>query len=402
MNIFRTIASGKHAFREEFVSAFLAYLLSHKMDHGLGYTFLSRLLNHIADQNQANQLKELAAHFKSRLWENVFDDNGNQPVVELEFNYPGGFIDIVIKCENWFIMIENKILQASKKTNQIKEQYKGMQEVLRNKGFLDDCQILVIYLVPASQNGGGWTVSPSFFEELDKVKLRDGDHKALISWQPATSEESDTVSVVSIIREMMRDESEGLMAPISTVVRHALLSLVDFAMGEFQGFHYEKATSKKNSEPKTTVAEVLSLSGDYFVGIQYGKAGILSRAWKNKEFIKTEVTLTEDDTRGWQYVPLNDFVALTKWCFEPETHSLEVLSWTGSPFATEGLYRVAKYGKSRMYIGIRGGENALRSLSPEQIDARTVWQLNMQKKSSDWLTCEEFCGILEEKGLRYD
>ena len=55
MNIFRTIASGKHAFREEFVSAFLAYLLSPKMDHGLGFTVLSRLLTHVAEKNDAQR-----------------------------------------------------------------------------------------------------------------------------------------------------------------------------------------------------------------------------------------------------------------------------------------------------------------------------------------------------------
>lgn len=402
MNIFRTIASGKHSFREEFVSAFLAYLLSHKMDHGLGFTFLSRLLNHIATRNQANQLKELAAHFKSRLWENIFDDNGNQPVVELEFKYPGGFIDIVIKCENWFIMIENKIVQSSKKANQLKEQYKGMQEVLRDKGFLDECRILIIYLVPASQSGGDWAISPSFYEELDKVKLRDGDHKALVSWQPTTCEEIDTVSVVSIIREIMKHESEGMVAPISTEVRHALLSLIDFAMGEFQGFHYEKAASKKSSEPKTTVANVLNLTGNYYVGIQYGRGGTVWKAWRNMEFLNTEVTLTEDDSRGWQYVPLKDFVALAKWSMEPEQHSLEDLTWSGTPFGTAGLYRVAKYGNPKMFIGVRGGVNVLKNLTAEQIAARTVWQLSSQKKSSDWMSCEDFCSILEDKGIEYN
>ena len=95
MNLFRTIASGKHAFREEFVSAFLAYLLSPKMDHGLGFAVLSRLLTHVAEKNQAKPLKELADQFKSRLWENIFEDQFSFPVVELEFHYPGGFIDIV-------------------------------------------------------------------------------------------------------------------------------------------------------------------------------------------------------------------------------------------------------------------------------------------------------------------
>ena len=88
---------GKHAFREEFVSAFLAYLLSTKMDHGLNFTFLSKLLSRIAEQGNAASLKDLSEHFKCRLWENIFDENEGLPLVEPEFRYPGGFIDIVIK-----------------------------------------------------------------------------------------------------------------------------------------------------------------------------------------------------------------------------------------------------------------------------------------------------------------
>ena len=45
MNLFRVIASGKHSFREEFVSAFFAYLLSPTMDHGLGARFFATLVN---------------------------------------------------------------------------------------------------------------------------------------------------------------------------------------------------------------------------------------------------------------------------------------------------------------------------------------------------------------------
>lgn len=401
MNLFRTIASGKQSFREEFVSAFLAYLLSHKMDHGLGFTFLSKLLVEIAAKQQADPLKELASQFKSRLWENIFDDNVDQVAVELEFRYPGGFVDIVIKCGNWFIMIENKIVQASKKENQLIEQYKGIQEVLRSKGFTEDYRILVVYLVPASQSGGEWAVSPSFYNELDKVPLRKVDYKALVSWQPATVENIGNISIVSIIREIIKQESEGMIAPLSTEVRHALLSLIDFVMGEFQGFHYEKAASQKNSEPKQKVSDVLKLSGNYHVGIQYGRGGIVWKAWRNQDFLNAEVTLTEDENRGWQYVPLKDFIALTRWSIEPDKHNLAELQWTGTPFGTDGLYKVAKFGAPIMYIGIRGGVNALNKMDPEQIKSRTVWQLSSQKKSSDWITCEQFCAVLEDKGIQY-
>jgi len=98
MNIFRVLASGKQAVREEFVSAFLAYLLSPKMDHGLGYSFLSRLLVGVADKNDVPVLKELASKLRSRLWENIFEEGMGPPIVELEFKVAGNrYIDIVVK-----------------------------------------------------------------------------------------------------------------------------------------------------------------------------------------------------------------------------------------------------------------------------------------------------------------
>ena len=401
MNIFRTIASGKHAFREEFVSAFLAYLLSSKMDHGLNYTFLSKLLSRIAEQGNAASLKDLSENFKCRLWENIFDKNEDPPAVELEFFYPGGFIDIVIRCGDWFIMVENKIVQASKTKNQLKEQYRGLLQVMREKGFDEKCHVLVIYLVPASQSGGEWAVSPGFFNELDKVELRKGDQKALVSWQPVSCEDGDGLSIVSIIREILDQESKGLMAPISADVRHALLSLIDFALGEFQGFHYEKATSKPVNASMTKVSDVLKLEGNYYVGIRYGRGGIVDKAWNNPGFLDETVRVTEDEVHGWMYVPLDVFKNLTEWCLNPTRHTLEKLTWTGTPFGTCGLYRVAKFGKPNMYIGIRGGIKALDAMTAEQIQKRAVWQLASEKRSSDWMTCRDFCSILEEKEIRY-
>ena len=51
MNLFGVIASGKHSFREEYVSAFFAYLLSPTMDHGLGTKLLSVLTKQIGATN---------------------------------------------------------------------------------------------------------------------------------------------------------------------------------------------------------------------------------------------------------------------------------------------------------------------------------------------------------------
>ena len=124
------------------------------------------------------------------------------------------------------------------------------------------------------------------------------------------------------------------------------------------------------------------------------------RGWKNPAFLKFEVTLSEE-YRGSHYLPIEDFINLTKWGVDPDNHSLEMLSWSNKPFATQELYRVAKFGKAKMRIGIKGGAKALEEMLPEQIRARPGWELSTAKKSSDWLTCEEFCSILEQKGIIY-
>ena len=402
MNIFRIIASGKHGMREEFVTAFLSYLLSPKMDHGLGYTFLSKLLNNISEINDVTPIKDLAGQFKSQLWENIFQENEDQPVVELEFKYPGGFIDIVIRCGNWFIMIENKIIQSSKKADQIKEQYQGLLDVLKSKEYQDDYHILLIYLVPAGRNGSMRSISTSFYEEIEKVSLREGDFKTLVSWQPVKDEENPVVSKVEILQDIIKHESEGLMTPVSTEVRHVLLSLIDFSLREFHGFHYEKATSKGPGYPKLKVSEILNLEGNYYIGIQYGRGGIASDAWRNPAFTNKALSVTEDSTRGWQYVPLKEFKIYAKWAMDPEHNRLQSVKWSGEPFGTKNLYRVAKFGKAQFYIGIKGGKNALKKMLPEKIREREKWKLLGNKKSEEWISTDDFCQILESVGISYD
>jgi hypothetical protein len=401
LNVFRTIASGKHAFREEFVSAFLAYLLSPKMDHGLGYAFLSRLLSHIAEANSITPLKEMVSQLRSMLWENIFDESGDQPTVELEFSIPGGFIDIVVRCGDWFLLIENKILAASKTGGQLKLQYEGFIKTLKEKDLLDGKKILVLYIVPAAGIGDDWTVSPDFFSELDTVPLRSGDFKALVSWQPTTDSTNYTPSIVGTIRGILADEAIGKVTPIDTEVRHTLLSLIDFVLGDFLGFHYRAATAKKANEPKLTVKKALLLEGDQYIGVQYGRGGLVSSAWRNNQFLEREVTVTDDSTRGWQYLPLQLFKQLTEWALSPENHTLSGIIWDKTPFFTHNLYRVAKYGKGEMFIGIRGGVKALEQLTADQINLRKIWELSSEQRSSDWIDTDTFCSILEGKGLVY-
>jgi hypothetical protein len=400
MNIFRVLASGKHNIREEFVSAFLAYLLSPKMDHGLGYIFLSRLLAVVAEKNDIKPLGALAGSLRSRLWENIFDENQATTTLELEMDAKGNRIDAVLRCKNWLIAIENKIALAAKADGQLKAQYEGLRAVMKQKGYPEDTRVLMVYLVPASFNGEAWSVASTLYDELEKVSLSASDCKVLVSWQPVHEEEDkQPVSIVSVIRDILHQESMGNLPPIGSEVRHILLSFVDFAMGEFQGFYYEKPVIVKKEEPGVKVSDVMMLEGDYYVGIQHGRGGILSRAWRDPRFADMEVSLTKDDTRNWHYLPLKDFQAYARWAMDPETESLGGIKWSGSPFGYENLYRAAKWGKTALFIGVKGGLKALNAMSVDAIKERKIWYVLSEKKSNEWIPASDFCRAIEEKGL---
>jgi hypothetical protein len=78
-------------------------------------------------------------------------------------------------------------------------------------------------------------------------------------------------------------------------------------------------------------------------------------------------------------------------------------------FGAEWLvsFRVAntagKYGKTKsMYVGIRGGVNKIREMTPEQIKARKVLLLDTKQKSNEWIPIADFWHALEEKGFQFD
>ncbi|HOI94568.1 MAG TPA: PD-(D/E)XK nuclease family protein [Syntrophobacter fumaroxidans] len=402
MNIFRTLASGKHKFREEYVSAFLGYLLCPKMDHGLGSTFLTMLLNEIGSKTNSEAIRNLAGQFAGKIWENILQNEGKQPLVEIEFSYPTpnnsqGFIDIVLRCDNWFVMIENKINFDAKKKNQLKEQYNGLRKVLSNQKF-NDARVLAIYVVPAIPYSDEWVVYQTFFDEAN-FKLKDGDAICIVSWQP--TRDQDGLSIVEIIRDLLAKEARGEIAPIGYEIRHTLLSLIDFALGEFHGFPYDDTAVSKPKTDSVKVFDVLNMQGDLYVGIKFGIKGIIDKGWRNGAFLDERVKVTDNSNMGWQYVPLRDFQIIAKWSMDPENESLEGMNWEAKSLGTENFFRITKLGGSEIYIGLKGGLQALQAMNVAAIKTKT-WGVGNTKKTPQWFSGENFCDILEKKGIQYD
>ena len=108
MNIFEVLSQGKGSINEENISSFLAYLLDPNEDHGLYTEFLERFLAQLG-------LKS------SEIDSDNFDITLEFPV-KTDKKY---YIDLIFETNNYIIAIENKILESSKRKNQLQNEYDG-------------------------------------------------------------------------------------------------------------------------------------------------------------------------------------------------------------------------------------------------------------------------------------
>jgi hypothetical protein len=397
MNIFRVLASGRFPMREEVVSAYLAYLLSPKMDHGLGSTMLTTLLREISSHTRISALEELVRQLDHRLRDDLFGDGTGSVGVELELAYPSGasvgYIDVVVRCGEWFIAIENKIALASTTQGQLRAQYYGLRQVLEQRG-LSGHRVLMVYLVPAVRNTEGWSLAQSTQEELAFERVS-GDEAVLVTWQPARE---PVLSFVETLRGVLAREGRGEMAPLSYDIRQSLLAFIDFALGEFQGYPYERAVVGPRETNQRRVGELLQAKETLFVGIRAGMAGVVRRAWRNPDFVTQQLQVSETP-RGWQYLPLHDFKVLATWAMRPEAHALAGIAWSGKPFSTPQLYLVAKAAGDKLFVGMRGGLDALKRLTPAELRQSRMWEISDQRRGSQWFSGAEFCAALESKGI---
>ncbi len=401
MNLFRILASGRAPFKEEAASAFLAYLLSPKMDHGLGPSVLAGLLSAVS--KGIPELGALAEQLDTELREDLFEGPGSaipSVGVTLEQGYnadKSGFIDIVVRCSNWFIAIENKLNPAAYRKGQVGEQYRGLRARLAQDESYQSHRVLMLYLVPALPNPDDtWSVPADARAEV-AFPIVGGDSAMVMTWQPCGDE---TPSIVGILRGILAEEGIGAIAPMSAEIRQALLALIDFALGEFRGYPHESALVAPRL-PEKRVGDLLASSEEGYVGVQYGLAGLVRQAWRKPVYRNSSVPFSETP-RGWQYVPLADFRPLASWAMQPD-QPLADLAWDGKPFNTSILYLVAKAAGPRIYIGLRGGLAALKQMSPAEIAARKGWELAAESRNArSWVSGTEFCRVLEEKGIKYD
>jgi hypothetical protein len=240
MNIFKVLASGKKSFQEETASAILVWLLNPTMEHGLGYSFLSRFIEDLLSSTDTkNNLSDLSKKLIPRLRSE--DETFLKLWCDLEYNVETAFIDIVIGIEDWIFAIENKIYTQSATEGQLIREYNGLKQKV------PDYKIGMIYLVPIEENS---EIPDAKTEKIFKeLSVHNSDFKIMVTWQK--NEIDNMPSIAELIEKTLYDESKGIIDPISEYTRHTLKALNSFISNDFTGYEYERKTISSSLNPLT-------------------------------------------------------------------------------------------------------------------------------------------------------
>ncbi len=387
MNLFKVLASrakdGK-GFAETQMSAVLAWFLHPQMEHGLGYEFLARFLQQISVD--LPKLGEAAGGLRRK-----FRGEDNQLFrIELEesveSDQSNARIDIALYFEDWCIGIENKIYsESASDADQLVREYAGLSAKCGDKA------CVLVFLVPVMAGGDGPDQNVlNEYEKLESSALRGQDAKELMTWQ------GPSPSIVSIIEDILSDESKGMIEPVNEYTRHTLKAWASFIRNDFAGYDYDQINIQNNVYPKKSSKELRNMSKGY-VGISGGMSGLLRLSGETLE--KGSYQYAKDDIgQRRQWISIEDFHKVYDWKIGGKPPNL---SWTnGTVLPWDTLYAIAKAccPAQKIFVGIQGGQNALAQMDAETIRNKK-WGILGEQKTSQWISGEEYKAILDGKGL---
>jgi len=223
VNIFDVLSQGKGRLNEENLSAMLAFLLSPNQTHGLGDIFLRHFLKAAAqacgEENRFSNILNDANPIQSDiLLESAYNIGKKRRVVDIEirifrptFNQPN---KEGLK-ETHRIAVENKFKAQSASTNQFKEEFEGILNDLEGD---DQIEVTMVFLTPSNKHKG----LSEEYETLDEKIL--GPHRK--SWLFWSGETGIDNTVVGLIRDILKKESEAQIPPIMEYLRHTIKALV--------------------------------------------------------------------------------------------------------------------------------------------------------------------------------
>ncbi len=197
MNIFEILNNGRGCINEENISSFLAYLLDPNEDHGLGSVFLEKFLN---------DLKISEGEIKTT------DINKIDIKLEYLVNSPAKrYIDLVFETSEHIIAIENKILESSKRSHQLQDEYNGLKSSEDYKN--SNKAILMVYLVPNEDKKENF--------EPDK---NSNDKYQLLLWK----------DVINTLNKILSEENKCEINPINDYTKHTIKAFISFMNSTIQ------------------------------------------------------------------------------------------------------------------------------------------------------------------------
>ena len=384
MNIFKVLASGKKSFQEETASAILAWFMNPTMEHGLGYSFLSKFVDGLSSSNNKGVIPDLSNKLTPRL-RSEYETQINF-FCNLEYNVGTAFIDIVFGIDDWILAIENKIYSKSVSDGQLTRQYKGLKK--RDPS----CKIGMIYLVPIEDESE--ILDQKSEEIFNELSVEDSDFKAIITWQ--RNRIDNVLSISDVISKILNDEMEGIIDPVPEYTRHTLKALNAFILNNFAGYDYDRPESATGVNPLTEEQLSIDKLADKSIGFVGVKGGIRGLLKMKKGKIRTHKFQfsSQDMSDKPQWLEIRTFNDIIKWILNNEIRDIE---WQGRLHA-DSLYRIAKDFKEKIFIGIKGGENTLRSMEADEIRNKE-WNISTEKSNPQWISGKLFSQISDEKGV---
>ncbi len=384
MNIFKVLASGKKSFQEETASAVLAWFLNPMMEHGLGFSFISKFLNELSLSTGNPDLSTLAEQLTPKLRGEY--EKQLKIWCNLEYKVENAFIDIIIGIDDWIIAIENKIYATSVTKGQLTREYQGLKEKDPSK------KIVLIYLVPIEEDSEILEgKSENEFNELSVVKP---DTKALVTWQK--NQIGNIPSIAEIFRTILMEENIGMIDPLPEYTRHTLKALISFISNDFSGYDYEREippSGKNLLTEEVLPINILMTKTLGYVGVRGGIRGLVQMELAKIKNHKYQYS-SQDMSNKPYWVEFDTFKKIVSWMLNNE---IQKIDWKGN-LPSKQLYMIAKDFGSSVYIGIKGGEKALKDMSVDLIKNKN-WGISTEQATAQWIDGKSFVQILQEKSV---
>jgi len=384
MNIFKVLASGKKSFQEETASAVLAWFLNPTMEHGLGYTFISKLINEISLITGNTDLSALAAQLTPKLRSEY--EEQLKIWFNLEYKVDNAFIDIIFGIDDWIIAIENKIYATSVTKGQLSREYKGLKAKDPSK------KIVLIYLVPIEEDSE--ILDGKTENEFNELSVIEPDTKALVTWQ--RNDVGNPPSISEIFRTILAEENLGAIDPLPEYTRHTLKALISFISNDFFGYDYDrKAPSSGKNRLTEEVLPIHKLTTKItgYIGVRGGIRGLVQMDIPKIKTHKFQYS-SQDMSNKPYWIEVDTFKKITSWLLHNE---IQEIDWRGN-LPSKQLYMIAKDFGSSVYIGIKGGEKALTEMSVDIIKNKN-WGISTEQATAQWIDGKSFVQIIQAKSV---